>query len=94
MRRPPYLVVCVALGLLIGWTPMLFHGPIHEKFDIFYLNGPVMVWAWYLARLSIGLWVGITALPREWYLRGPLCGALAMIPLGFVSLGVPGCGFT
>jgi hypothetical protein len=93
MPRPSYLVVCTALGLLIGWTPMLFHGPIHQKFDIFYLNGAVMVWGWYLARLSIGFSVGLTALPPQWYLRGPLCGALAMIPLGFVSLGVPGCGF-
>jgi len=92
--RLPYTAVCVLVGLVLGWVPKLFHGPIHEKFDIFYLNGSVIVWAWYLSRLSIGLWVGITALPRAWYLRGPLCGALIMVPLGFVSLGVPGCGFT
>ena len=93
MRRLPYTAVCAALGLAIGWTPMLFHGPIHQKFDIFYLNGSIIVWGWYIARLWIGLLVGITAVPRQWYLRGPLCGVLAMLPLGFVSLGTPGCGF-
>jgi len=88
----PYLAVCVAIGLLLAWVPSFFHGPIHQKFDIFYLNGAVMVWGWYLARMFIGLLVGMTAVPAHWYLRGPLCGVLAMVPLGFVSLGIPGCG--
>ena len=92
--RLSYTAVCVLAGLVLGWLPKVFHGPIHEKFDIFYLNGAVIVWAWYLARMSIGVWVGITAVPRAWYLRGLLCGALTMLPLGFVSLGTPGCGFT
>lgn len=88
-----YVFVCVVSGGLLAWLPSFFHGPIHQKFDLFYLNGAVMVWGWYLARMLIGLWVGITASPPQWYLRGPLCGLLAMVPLGIVSLGIPGCGW-
>jgi hypothetical protein len=90
--RLPYVVVCTAVGLAIGWTPMLFHGPIPEKWSYFYVNGAILVWGYYVARLSIGLWVGITATPARWYLRGPLCGALTMLPLGFVALANPLCG--
>lgn len=88
-----YIFVCAVSGLVLAWVPSFFHGPIHQKFDLFYLNGAVMVWGWYLARMLIGLWVGITASPPQWYLRGPLCGLLAMVPLGIVSLGIPGCGW-
>jgi hypothetical protein len=91
--RFPYTAVCFAIGIPLAWIPSFFHGPIHQKFDIFYLNGAVMVWGWYLARMLIGLLVGVSSTPPQWYLRGPLCGLLAMVPLGFVSLGIPGCGW-
>jgi hypothetical protein len=91
--RLSYTALCVALGASLAWVPAFFHGPIREKFDIFYLDGAVMVWGWYLARMLIGCLVGMTAVPPQWYLRGPLCGVLAMIPLGVVSLGIPGCGW-
>lgn len=90
----PYPLLCAVVGFGVGWLPMLFHGPIAEKFDLLYIQGNVAVWGWYVARLSIGLLVGITWWPRLWYLRGPLCGLLAMIPLGLVSLATPGCGAT
>ena len=44
--------------------------------------------------MSIGLLVGITVRPRSWWLRGPLVGSLALLPLGFISLAVPTCGPT
>ncbi len=90
--RLPYALVCTLLGLLLGWMPWLFHGPIPEKFNLFYLRGSIIVWAWYTARMLIGFLVGITHWPRRWWLRGPVCGALMIVPLGFVSLGVPTCG--
>lgn len=71
---------------------MVFHGPIPEKFDLFYLRGSVAVWSWYTARLLIGFLVGITCWPRRWYLRGALCGFLMMLPPGIMSLAVPTCG--
>jgi hypothetical protein len=92
LARIPYPVLCTVIGLLVGWTPMFFHGPIHEKFDIFYLNGSFAVWTWYLSRLLIGFWVGISVWPQPWFVRGPLLGALVMFPPGFVSLATPGCG--
>jgi hypothetical protein len=92
MRRLPYPLVCALLGFVLGWIPMLLHGPIPEKFNLYYLRGPVMVWGWYTARLLIGFLVGITAMPRAWYLRGALCGFVAMLPPGIVSLGIPTCG--
>ena len=87
-----YLWTCVLLGLLLGWVPMFFHGPIPEKFDQFYISGSWAVWAWYLSRMSIGLLVGVTVRPRRFWLRGLLVGGLVMLPLGFVSLAVPTCG--
>jgi hypothetical protein len=92
MSGVPYPLLCTLLGLLLAWGPWLVHGPIPQKFDLFYLKGSVVVWAWYAARMSIGFWVGITAWPARWWVRGPLCGVLAMLPLGFVSLGTPTCG--
>jgi hypothetical protein len=87
-----YPLVCTALGLALGWAPVLFHGPIPEKFDVFYLNGAVAVWAFYSARLLIGFMVGITTWPARWLLRGPLIGVLTMLPVSFVALATPGCG--
>jgi hypothetical protein len=87
-----YLLLCTLLGLVIGWFPILFHGPIPEKFDAHFIQGSTAVWAFYLARLSIGFWVGMTHLPPQWYLRGPIVGFLVMLPVTFVSLATPGCG--
>lgn len=91
--RIPYPLLCSLAGLVLGWLPMLVHGPIPEKYDALYINGAVAVWGWYLARHSIGFLVGITTWPGHWYLRGPMCGLLMMLPLGFVSLATPLCGF-
>ncbi|MEW6269451.1 MAG: hypothetical protein AB1689_09170 [Thermodesulfobacteriota bacterium] len=88
----PYALVCTAVGLLLGWVPALFHGPIPQKFDAVYMRGDVAVWAFYSARLLIGLSIGITCLPRRWYLRGPLCGFLALLPVSLIALANPGCG--
>jgi hypothetical protein len=93
VRRLPYPAICALLGLAIGWTPMLLHGPIPEKYDVLYVQGSIAVWGWYAARLLIGFIVGITWWPRAWWLRGPLIGLLTMFPLGWVSLATPGCGF-
>lgn len=70
----PYPLVCAVLGFVIGWAPMLFHGPIPEKFDLYFIHEAVAVWAYSLARLSIGFWGGISSRPERWWLRGPLCG--------------------
>lgn len=71
---------------------MVFHGPIPEKFEQFYISGSWAVWAWYTTRISIGLLVGITVRPRIFWLRGALVGGLLMFPLGLVSIAVPTCG--
>jgi hypothetical protein len=89
----PYTLVCVLLGLALGWIPGFLHGPIPEKFNVLYIEGAVAVWGWRVARLSIGLWVGVTAWPAPWWLRGPLVGWLVILPLTFVSLAMPGCGW-
>jgi hypothetical protein len=91
LRRLPYPAVCAVLGLGLGWLPILVHGPIPAKFDVLYIRGAITVWGFYAARLSIGYWVGVTSWPRPWWLRGPLCGFLVMLPLGLVLLGIPGC---
>lgn len=90
-RRLPYLLVCTGLGLILGWLPILLHGPIPEKFDVLYIRGAIAVWGFYLARCSIGFWVGLTTRPERWWLRGPLVGFLVMLPLGIVLLATPGC---
>jgi hypothetical protein len=87
-----YTAICTALGLAIGWLPGLAHGPIAEKWDVHGVTGSLVVAGYYAARLSIGLWVGITSVPAAWYLRGPFCGALAMLPLGLVGLSNSLCG--
>ena len=93
IARIPYTLVCIALGLALGGLLKLVHGPIPEKFDVYYINGSIVVWAFYLARMLIGFWVGIGTWPARWYLRGPLCGFLTMLPVAIVALGVPNCGF-
>jgi len=90
--RMPYPLVCALLGFVLGWIPKFLHGPIPEKFDLFYIHGSISVWSWYAARLLVGVMVGITCLPRRWYFRGPLCGFLMMLPPGIMSLSVPTCG--
>lgn len=89
----PYPLLCALLGLVIGWGPLLVHGPHPEKFNLLYIKGALAVWGFYLARLSIGLVVGITYWPRQWYLRGPICGVIMMLPLGIVALATPRCGW-
>ena len=89
----PYGLACTIIGLVVGWLPMLVHGPIPEKFDVLYIKGNIAVWGFYSARLLIGFMVGVTCWPARWYLRGPLCGFLTMLPLGIVALATPGCGF-
>ena len=89
----PYPLVCTLLGLVVGWLPRLIHGPNPLKFTILYINGSIAVSAFYTARLLIGFLVGITAWPQRWYLRGPMCGALTMLPLGLIALATPGCGW-
>jgi hypothetical protein len=91
--RIPYTLLCTLLGFVIGWIPVLIHGPIPYKFDILYVSGSIAVWAFYCARLSIGFMVGITVVPRAWWARGPLCGFVMMLPPSLVALATPGCGF-
>jgi hypothetical protein len=93
LARVPYPLLCMVLGLALGWLPMLVHGPIPQKFNIHYVQGSIAVWGFYGARLLIGLWVGISVWPRAWYLRGPLCGVLALLPVTFIPLGMADCGF-
>ncbi len=88
----PYPLVCLLLGLLLGWTPRLVHGPIAEKFNVHYIQGSVAVWAFYSARHLVGFLVGISAWPSRWYLRGPMVGFLTLLPVTFIPLAIPGCG--
>jgi hypothetical protein len=94
LDRVPYPVVCTVLGLVLGWLPRLIHGPAPIKFSVLYIDGSIAVWAYYSARLLIGFFVGITTWPAAWYLRGPLCGFFLMLPVTFVALATPRCGFT
>ena len=89
----PYSLLCTLLGLVLGWLPILVHGPIPQKFNVLYIRGAVAVWGFYIARMLIGFMVGITRWPERWYLRGPLCGVLMLLPLTFISLAMPGCGW-
>jgi hypothetical protein len=92
MARIPYALLCTLLGVMLGLLPRLVHGPIPEKYDVLYIKGAIAVWGWYLARSAIGFLVGITSWPERWWLRGPLCGLVMLVPLSFVSLATPGCG--
>lgn len=91
---PAYVLVCTVLGFALGWLPRLVHGPIPYKFNVLGIRGDLAVWAWYAARLLIGFVVGITAWPRPWWVRGPLCGFLMLLPVSVVALATPGCGGT
>jgi len=91
--RSRYPLICVLLGAALGWLPLLVHGPIAEKFNLLYIRGAVAVWGFYSARLLIGFMIGITSWPERWYLRGPLCGFLMMLPVAIIALATPGCGF-
>ena len=96
-HKLPYAALCALIGLIIGWFPMFFHGPIPEKWGLFasqygWIDGKVMVWAYYVQRLLIGAAVGITVWPRQWFFRGPLVGVVMMIPLGIVAMSNPLCG--
>jgi hypothetical protein len=93
-RTLPYPLVCTLLGLALGWLPMLVHGPHPYKFTVWHLNGAIAVWAFYSARLLIGFHVGVTRWPARWWLRGPLYGFLTMLPVTFVALANPLCGWT
>ncbi len=97
MANVPYPLFCAALGGVLAVLPAFFHGPIPEKWSYFYygntpIDGATLVWAYYIARGLIGVLVGVTAWPVAWFLRGPLCGAVMMVPLGFVALANPLCG--
>ncbi len=92
MRRFPYPLLCTLFGLVLGWLPALVHGPIPYKFNVLGIRGAVAVWAFYSARLLIGFLVGITSWPGRWFLRGPLCGVIAMFPVTIIALATPGCG--
>ncbi len=88
----PYRLLCTLIGLPLAWIPFYLHGPIPEKYDILHIQGAIAVWGWYTARMSIGFWFGLATWPRQWWIRGALCGFVAMFPLTLVSLATPGCG--
>ena len=60
-----YPVVCTLLGLVLGWLPMLVHGAIPYKFNVLGIRGSIAVWAWYRARLLVGVLVGVTVVPPQ-----------------------------
>jgi hypothetical protein len=95
--RGSYGLLCAALGLVLGLVPGFFHGPIPEKWSYYYyadtpIDGAFVVWGYYAARMSIGVLVGVSVWPPQWWLRGPLAGAFLMLPLGLVALANPLCG--
>lgn len=92
--RIPYPLLCTILGFGLGWLPMLIHGPIPEKFNVLYIQGAIAIWAFYAARLSIGLLVGVSVWPRQWWIRGPALGALSMLSPALLALATPRCGAT
>lgn len=91
--RLPYPLLCTLVGLVLGWFPLLVHGPIPQKFNVLYIRGATAVWAFYCARLLIGYVIGVSRWPGAWWLRGPLCGLMTMFPLTLISLAMPGCGW-
>jgi hypothetical protein len=92
--RMPYALLCALLGFGLGWLPIWVHGPIPEKFNVLYIQGSIAIWAFYAPRLLIGFFVGISAWPSRWWLRGPLVGALVMLSPSLLALATPRCGFT
>jgi hypothetical protein len=87
-----YRLVATLTGLAAAWVPYVLHGPIPAKLDRVRLNGAIVVWAWYAARMLIGFVVACTTWPPAWWIRGPLFGVLVLLPCGLFSLGTPGCG--
>jgi len=94
LRQLSYPVVCTGVGLVVAWLPALLHGPVAAKFDLLYIRGDIAIWSFYSARLLVGFLVGITWWPKRWYVRGPMCGFLTLLPPAIVALATPGCGFT
>jgi hypothetical protein len=97
MAKVPYPLFCAVLGAVLGVLPSFFHGPIPEKWSYFNygttaIDGATLVWGYYIARGLIGVLVGTTVWPGAWFLRGPLCGVVMMVPLGVVALANPLCG--
>ena len=95
--RMSYAILGTLLGLALGLIPGLFHGPIPEKWSFYYygdtpINGAFVVWGYYVARMSVGVLVGVSVWPSQWWLRGPLAGVFVMLPLGMVALANPLCG--
>ena len=60
-----YLLVCTGLGLLLGWLPILVHGPIPEKFDVLYIDGSLAGWGGYIQRHAPGVWGGVATGPER-----------------------------
>lgn len=89
-----YRVVATCTGIVATVIPYVLHGPIPEKLDRVRLNGAIVVWAYYVARMLIGFVVATTSWPPAWWIRGPLFGFLVMLPCGLFALGTPGCGPT
>lgn len=87
-----YIVLCALVGLALSWVPAYLHGPIREKWDYYYLDGSWAVWTWYLARAAVGAFVGLTVWPARWWIRGPLIGALLLLPPCMMSMANPLCG--
>ena len=101
-RMLSYLGLCLLVGIPLSWAPVVLgwiggpgwgHGPIPEKFNVLYIEGRIAVWSYYSARMLIGFWVGVATWPAAWWMRGPLCGFLAVFPLTLVSLAMTGCGW-
>ena len=44
--------------------PYLVHGPIPEKFNVLYIDGPVAVWGFYTARMMPGELIAASNWPR------------------------------
>lgn len=75
------------LRAVLGWVRYFFQGPIPDKLNQLYIHDPTTVWGWYLARILIGTWIGVTTSPWRWWLRGPLFGFLVLRSVG--STGQP-----
>jgi hypothetical protein len=65
LRTVPNPVLCTLLGLVVGWVPLLIHGPHPYKFTMWGLHGAVAVWGFYTARMLVGFLVGITRWPER-----------------------------
>lgn len=84
-----YRVVCIATGALGASAAGWILGPRPELFLAHDIAGEITVWAYHASRLAVGVWVAISVWPRPWLVRGPLCGALAMVPVAWISQALP-----